>query len=182
MEGFYKIPSALKILLLELVVVSFFPVTIAGIITEFRPGIFPPYSDLEGVGEWLMALVGPLFMAWVLYDIFRPRVKDQVWGIFFRVKFRFCSTHPSYVLIDLITIVFAAFFLWLGVTGEFDITLFWLVLATAITFPVLRVAAWYLLRLKIHDLETYDAYKPALWAFGIFAVIFGGAAIISLTL
>jgi len=56
------------------------------------------------------------------------------------------------------------------------------VLATAITFPVLRVAAWYLLRLKIHDLETFDAYKPALWAFGIFAVIFGGAAIISLTL
>jgi hypothetical protein len=177
MDGFFKIPSVLKILLLELVTIFFFPVTVAGIITEVWPGIFPDYSSFDGLEDWLMALVGPLFLAWVLYDIFRPRVKDQVWGIFFKVKFKFCSTHPSYVLIDLLTIAFAAFFLWIGMAGRFETAVFWLVLATAVFFPVARLSAWYLIGLKINDAETYDAYKPALWAFCIFGLIFGGAAL-----
>ena len=176
-DGFYKIPSALKIMMIELVAVFFFPVTIAGIITEIRPGIFPAFNDLEGFEDWSMALVGPLFLAWVLYDIFRPRVKEQVWGIFFAVKFRFCSTHPSYVLIDLTAIIFAAFFLWIGITGGFETPVFWLVFATALFFPAVRVVAWYLIGLKIQDTETDDAHKPALWTFGIFSIIFGGAAI-----
>lgn len=177
MEGFYKVPSALKILLIELVAVFFFPITVAGIVTEIRPGIFSAHNDLEGFEDWLMALVGPVFVAWFLYDIFRPRVKDQAWGIFFRVKFRFCSTHPSYVLIDVLTIAFAAGFLWIGVTGGFETQVFWLVLATAVSFPLVRLFAWYLLGLKVVGVETYDAYKPALWAFGIFAILFAGSAV-----
>lgn len=175
MLNFYKIPSALKILLLELVAVFFFPVSVAGIITEIRPGIFPAFNDLEGFEDWIMAFVGPLFLTWVLFDIFRPRVKDQAWGIFFVVKFRFCSTHPSYVLIDVITIAFAAFFLWVGMAGGFETPVFWLAFATALFFPAARITAWYGLGLKIQDTETYDAYKPALWAFCIFLFIFGGA-------
>jgi len=177
MEDFYKIPSALKILLIELVAVFFFPITFAGIVNEIWPEIFPAFNGLEGVGDWLMAMVGPLFVTWVLYDILRPRIKDEVWGKFFRVKFKFCSTHPSYVLIDSLTIAFASFFLWIGLAGGFATPVFWLVLATAVAFPVLRLLAWYVFRLKIVDTETQDAYKPALWAFGIFSVIFGGTAL-----
>lgn len=177
MNGFFKIPSALKILLLELVAVFFFPTTVVGIISEIRPGIFPSYSEFDGIEEWLFALVGPLFMAWVLYDIFRPRVKDQKWGIFYPVTFKFCSTHPSYVLIDALTIAFAAFFLWLGMSGGFATPVFWMVLATAVFFPLVRLAAWYLFGFKIIDTETYGAYKPALWSFGIFAVILGTGTI-----
>ncbi len=177
MENFYKIPSALKILLIELVAVFFFPITVAGIITKIRPGIFPGSNDFDGFSDWLMALVGPLFMAWVLYDIFRPRVKDQAWGIFFRVKFRFCSTHPSYVLIDVLTIAFAAFFLWIGMTAGFETPVFWLVVATAVFLPMVRLAAWYLFGLKIHDPEIHCAFKPALWVFCIFMFLIGGAAI-----
>ncbi|MFL6468805.1 MAG: hypothetical protein ACJ72Z_12675 [Pyrinomonadaceae bacterium] len=177
MDGFYKIPSAFKILLIELIATFFFPITVAGIITEIEPNIFPAYNAFVGFGDWLMALVGPLFVAWVLYDIFRPRIKNEVWGIFFRVRFQFCSTHPSYVLIDLLTISFAAFFLWIGITGGFETPVFWLVLATAVSFPIVRIAAWYLFGLKIVNAETYDAYKPALWAFGIFSIIFGSTAL-----
>lgn len=178
MDGFFKIPSALKIFLLELISIFFFPVTVAGIITEIRPGIFPEYSAFDGFEDWLMAFIGPLFLAWVLYDIFRPRIKDEVWGIFYKVRFKFCSTHPSYVLIDLLTIAFAGFFLWIGIDAGFAKGLFWLVPATAVFFPVARLSAWYLLGLKIVSSETYGAYKPALWAFCIFAVVFGGAALV----
>jgi hypothetical protein len=176
MLNFYKIPSVLKILLIELFAVFFFPITIVGIISEIRPGLFPTYSEFDGVEDWLMALVGPIFMVWVLYDIFRPRVKDQKWGIFFPVKFKFCSTHPSYVLIDALTIAFVTFFLWLGMTGGFTTPVFWLVFAAAISFPLVRLAAWYALGLKITDTETYYAHVPAIWAFSIFALVFGGAA------
>lgn len=175
MEGFYKIPSALKILLIELVAVFFFSVTLAGLITAIRPGIFPLFTELDGFEDWIMALVGPIFMAWALYDIFRPRVKEQTWGIFFRVSFRFCSTHPSYVLIDLLTAAFAMGFVWLGMVGKFETTILWVVLATASFFPVLRLASWYILGRKISGLEIRDAYKPALWVFCMFFLIFGGA-------
>jgi len=177
MEDFYKIPSVLKILLIELVAVFFFPITVAGIVNEIWTGIFPAFNDFQGVGDWLTALVGPLFVAWVVYDILRPRIKDEIWGKFFRVKFKFCSTHPSYVLIDFLTIAFASFFLWIGLTGGFATPVFLLMLATSLAFPVLRLLAWYLFRLKIADTETQDAYKPALSAFGIFSVIVGGTAL-----
>jgi len=179
MNGFFKIPSVLKIFLIELVAVFFFPTTVVGIIAEIRPGLFPAYSEFDGVEEWLMALVGPLFMVWVLYDIFRPRVKDQKWGIFFPVKFKFCSTHPSYVLIDALTVAFAAFFVWIGMTGGLATGVYWYVFATALFFPAVRLAAWYLFGLKIADAQTYIAHEPAIWAFGIFAGVFGGAAIIA---
>lgn len=179
MENFYKVPSALKILLIELVAVLFFPASIAGFITEIRPGLFLANSHLDGIEDWLMVCVGPLFFAWILYDIFRPRVKDQKWGIFFPVKFKFCSTHPSYVLIDVITIAFVTFFVWLGIMGGPMSALFWWYLATAFFFPIIRLIAWYPLGLKIVDLETLNAHVPAIWGFGIFAIIFGGSAIIT---
>jgi len=182
MGGFHKIPSGLKILMIELVAVFFFPITIAGIANQVSHGLFPDRYELQGTEDWIMAFVGPLFVTWVLYDIFRPRVKDQIWGIFFRVKFRFCSTHPSYVLIDLITIIFTVLFLVVGRAGEFDTGGWWLIPATAVCIPVVRLFAWYVFGFRIQDTETYDAYQPALWVFCIFALIFGGgSAVVFLT-
>lgn len=176
MEGFRRVPSALKLLLIEIFAVMFFPVTVGGIVNEVRPGTFAASHDLNGVGDWIMALVGPLLVAWVLKDIFRPRVRVEGWRPYIG-DFDFCSTHPSYVLIDAIAIAFAAFIFWIGMSGEFAMGAFRITLTTALFFPFARLTAWYLLGLKSVHPEAEDAYKPALWAFCIFAAIFGVAAI-----
>lgn len=178
-ESFRKIPSSLKRLLIEIGAVCFFPVTVAGIVNELRPGTFAEHHNLDGPTDWLFALVGPALLAWVLEDIFRPRVKVERWYPFIG-SFDFLSTHPSYVLIDLLAIVFAVFYLWIGASGDFEMPIFWIAFGTAVAIPVLRLAAWYGLGLRIPATKDSEAYLPPLWSFLIFVsilllVIFAGA-------
>jgi hypothetical protein len=175
MNGFLKIPSALKILLIEIFAVFFFPASVAGLVNQIRPGTFAPSHNLKGAEDWIFFPVGPLLLVWILHDIFRPRIKVESW---IRIgTFDFCSTHPSYVLIDLLTIAFAGFFVWLGVTARFELAVFRLMLGTAVLIPLARLFAWYALGLKINDPEAREAFWPALWAFAVFTLVFGGIAL-----
>jgi hypothetical protein len=174
MEGFRKVPAILKRLIIEIFAVLIFPAFVTGVINEIRPGMLSRQYDLDGAADWLFALVGPLLVTWVMWEILRPRVKVERW-IPYIGTFDFCSTHPSYVLVDLLTIAFAGCFLWIGKSGDFEMPTFWMMLGISIFFPVARLIAWYVLGLKIVDRESDYAYKPALWVFAIFSVIFGGA-------
>ena len=170
MESFRKIPSALKRLLIEIGAVLFFPATVAGIVNELRPGTLAEHHNLDGATDWIFALVGPALLAWVLEDIFRPRVKVERWYPLIG-PFDFLSTHPSYVLIDLLTIAFAGFYLWIGASGDFEMPIFWIAFGTAVVIPVLRITAWYVLGLRIPVHMDSEAYLPPLWSFLIFASI-----------
>lgn len=174
MDGFIKTPSVLKNLLIGIFAVFFLPVTIISLINTIIPGTFADYQKLESNLDWVFGVVGPLLAIWLLYDIFQPRVKTESW---LRIgTFKFCSTHPSYVLYDVPVIGFALFFFWIGRSSRSEMPVFFLMLGIAVLIPLLRLFAWYVLGLKINDAETYDAYQPALWVFMIFLVIFGGAA------
>lgn len=174
MESFKKTLSALKIFLIEFLAVFLFPVTVVGIFAELAPARLPAHYRLDEASDWLIALVGPALLFWVLIDIFRPRVKWEEWRPFIG-GFEFPSTHPSYVLIDALTIGWALFLHWIGRAGVFPMTVFHVILATAALIPLARLFAWYGLGLKLDPTETIDAYQPPLWSFLIFAVIFGGA-------
>jgi hypothetical protein len=169
--SFQKVPSVLKRLLIGIGVICFFPVTIAGIVNELRTGTLAEHHDLNGPADWIFALVGPALLVWLLDDILRPRVKAERWYPFIRT-FDFLSTHPSYVLIDLLTIAFAAIYVWIGMSGDFEIAIFWIACGTAIAIPVLRITAWYVLGLKVQPHEDFEAYLPPLWSFLICAPIF----------
>ena len=48
---------------------------------------------------------------------------------------------------------------------------------TALSIPVLRLFSWYVLDWQIDEPEASEAHKPAMIAFGIFGIIFGGIAV-----
>ena len=180
MESFRRVLSVLKRMLIGIVAVSFFPTTVVGVINEVRPETLAEHHNLDGLESWLFALVGPVFLAWAIEDIVRPRVKVETWFLPpHNETFEFCSTHPSYVLVDVLVIGWALFLVWVGVSTNVAMPIFWITLGTAVTIPVLRLFFWFVLGWQIDDSEASEAHKPALIAFGIFGLIFGGVAVAS---
>lgn len=171
MDGFRRVPSALKRLLIEIFAVFLFPIFVTGIVSEVSPETFSSQYYINGA-TWIYALIGPILVTWLMSEIFRPRVKVEGWFPSIG-RFEFCSTHPSYVLSDLIAIAFARLFFSVGIFAELERPAVRLVLGSAIGFPAARLTAWYLLCSKINDFDAAEAYKPALWTFVIFAGIFG---------
>lgn len=68
MESFRGVLSVLKRLLIGIFAVFFFAATVVGVINGVRPGTFSETRDFDGLGDWLLAMVGPLLVAWVLKD------------------------------------------------------------------------------------------------------------------
>jgi hypothetical protein len=177
MDSFFKVLSVLKLFLVEIFAVFFFPPSLAGLINEIFPGTFAAHHNLDGVADWLFFPVGALLFAWLLKDIFRPKLKQEGWKwLSLNISFDFCSTHPSYLLIDLFAIAFAGFFVWLGKAGGFEMPVFWIMLGTAVAIPLARLFAWFLLGLKIKEFEADEAFKPVIWGFIILAIAFGPLA------
>jgi len=173
MNSFFKSLSVFKLFLIEFFAVFFFPPSVTGIVNEIRPGTFAAHHDLDGFEDWLPFLVGPLLMAWILKEIFRPRIKVEGWiKRPLNISFAFCSTHPSYCLIDLCVIAFAGFYFWIGKSGNFEMPVFRIMLGTAVSIPLLRLFSWFVLGLKVDDPEADEAYKPVLWAFFILLIAF----------
>ena len=173
MDTLFAVPGILKRLLVELFAVFFFPASVIAVAGLFSREAAGGMRGPDGFGEWLAVAVGPILVGWALWDIFRPRFSDERWGVFFKVSSRVCSTHPSYVLLDLLVLGSVWFYYWIGMNGIY------VSLATAVLFPVLRLFAWYVLGLRLSTWETAEAYKPALLTFLIFGGIFGGAAVIA---
>lgn len=169
MESFRKVPSILARFLIEVFAVLMFPVFVTGLINELWPGTLAPQYDIDGT-DWLYAIAGPLLVIAVLRDIVSPRVKIEGWVPYIG-RFEICSTHPSYVLVDVMTIFFAAFYYWLGITAKFEMAAFRIMLGTAFLFPAVRLTAWYVFGRTIDRIGTIDAYKPPLISFGIFLAV-----------
>lgn len=134
-----------------------------------KPETFGDMS-LSGIGNWIWFLLGFALFAWSLWQIFVPKVKGEVWrainiGSWKKNNYDFFSTHPSYVLVDLIMIVVYVFVLWYGWGIGVDIKNIYILLGISAIFPVLRLFAWYVLGLKIKNSETRNAWKPAAWVF-----------------
>jgi hypothetical protein len=177
MDSFFKALSVFKIFLIEILAVFFFPPSVTGLINEIRPATLAAYHNLDGFEAWLFFPVGPLLLAWILKDIFRPKLKHEGWKwLGLNISFDFCSTHPSYILIDLFAIAFAAFYFWIGKTGDFEMPVYWIMLGTAGFIPLARLFSWFILGLKIGDYEAEVAHLPVIWAGVILSIAFGPLA------
>ena len=138
-------------------------------------------KTLRDKSGWLWYALGLALFFWSLREILRPRLKRDSWinwktGTDSGGDYIFCSTHPSYVLVDLITVAGTGYFLWAALTEDAGARLYAAMFAVALVFPALRLFAWYVLGLRIADEdETADAWKPAVWlaapVFAVFALI-----------
>lgn len=168
MKNLLKVPSVAQILVAEFLCILFLSSFVTAAWNTFGART-PGEKTLGDKGDWLWYLLGLALFLWSVREVLRPRVKRDSW-INFKAgtdsggDYPFCSTHPSYVLVELITVAGTGYFLWAALTEGVSARYFAVMFATALFFPALRLFAWYVLGLRVRDEEeTADAWKPAVW-------------------
>ena len=187
MNSFNKIPS-----LVQLFIAEFFGVLLLSVpVSKLYEKIHPPtgyHSAPLDKWDYIFILLGALLILWALATIFRPAVHNTHYVPVFHAgglavfneqmaaDYLFSSTHPSYVLIDILVVAFYWFVraLWASYWSErkYEGTVM-LLLAAAI--PTLRLLAWYVLRLRPQAVgavqrEVDASWKPVVMVYGFFLV------------
>lgn len=180
MKNLTKVPSVVQVWLAEFLCVLFLSSFVTAAWNTFGPAR-PGEKTLSDKSDWLWHLLGLALFAWSVREILRPRLKRDSWiswktGSDSGGDYIFCSTHPSYILVDLITVAGTGYFLWAALSEDVGARYFAVMFALALAFPTLRLFAWYVLGLRVADEdETAQAWKPAAWAaipvFAVFALI-----------
>jgi hypothetical protein len=188
MGQFNKIPSLIQIWLAEFLAVMFlFPVA-SKIYERLHPAV--AYKSLPlGIADYVFFVIGLLLFAWLLATIFRPAVHATRFVPVFHsgdvyvanpqmaADYLFASTHPSYVFIDILSCGFWWFVRWLWSEGWEERTFQGTILVLiALAIPILRLLAWYGLRLRPKvDAETAEqlrtSWKPVAILYGLFGAI-----------
>lgn len=187
MGDFYKIPSAAQIAVADMVIVWSLSSFVLAVWNTIRPGTFGMMS-LRGAGNWVWFLLGFALLAWMLREIFKPRVKGDVWrptnvglpglNTFGEARYSFCSTHPSYVFLDFVAVAVNAFFVWYAASGHYAAKHLYIMLAVSLIIPALRLLAWYGLGLRIEDQrESRRAWKPVSYFIIPVLVVFGAVSL-----
>jgi hypothetical protein len=176
-----KVPSIVQILTAEFLMVLFLAGFVGSVWNTVRPGAFGEFMTLRGVGNWVAYLLGFALFAWLMREIFQPRIKKDSWvspstWATSGGTYGFCSTHPSYVFVDLIVVSAFAFLLWYAKHENLNARVAGITFTLSLIVPALRLFAWYVVGLRIKDeVEAQDAWKSAAWmfipAFGVFALI-----------
>ncbi|HKY94254.1 MAG TPA: hypothetical protein VJL84_03070 [Kiloniellales bacterium] len=185
-RAFWAVASLIKILMAEWIAV----VTLAQVWGVFAQG----FGRGPCPGDWsaldlftlLGFLIGAAALAWWLWRTLWPTTLDEEFrgnvklgplviqhGRFGSAQYRFLSTHPSYLIVDAVT-VFAAWFLRSfsdldlesdGCRYVMDLARGEAIFLLALVFPVVRLAGWYLLGRRVEAPLGAGLY-PAIW-FGI---------------
>lgn len=173
-----RIPSVVQILVAELLAVWGVSSFVMAVWNTVKPGSFGETATLRGIGNWVWFLIGIALLIWALREIFKPRVKEDSWFSFKTLSssggdYSFCSTHPSYVFLDLILVVVSAFLLWEARDAGVEWKNYAIMLGVSLLFPIARLFAWYVLGLRIEDKdESKKAWKPAAGVFIPFFLVF----------
>lgn len=95
------------------------------------------------------------------------------------LRFPFFSTHPSYILLDMMLLIPAGVLFWAGQSEtlcEFNAIWGqgWAALMIALFFPLMRLLFWFVLGKQIYAMQMRNIYQGIIWGYIIFlpAVIF----------
>jgi hypothetical protein len=186
MKDFYKIPSVVQIFIADLLIVFCLSSLVMAILNTILPGAFGESATLSGIGNWIWFLLGIAIFVWMLFEIFRPRVKGDAYRAVnvnssSKTSYSFCSTHPSYVLLDLLAVIPFAFLIWYAGETGFSLKNLFVMLAISLIVPCLRLFAWYIAGLRITDPEeSCAAWKPVAWFSGIVFSVFALVGILGI--
>ncbi|HJQ60072.1 MAG TPA: hypothetical protein VJ890_24415 [Vineibacter sp.] len=158
---FYKIASLFPILLADFVIPLFLPGPASALVYALcRPATGMIHFKLEW-SDLLPMAVGLVGLIWLLASVLRPRISKVTWTPTFStdnavawnpaasVDYALCSTHPSYMLVDLFATGVGYLIYWLRKTEWQERWIDGLIsLALGLIGPVVRLVAWYMLGLR----------------------------------
>lgn len=176
-----QIPSLVQILFVEFITILLFASVSAKMIAhQGALGCGPTRAGISAIdiGFVLVGLVGAGWLVWRMFwptrvqDSFRPLLR--LGGLLVpnptipRVTYEFCSTHPSYALMELTSFVplwivyrFGPFSpLYAGCDAVFSYFFGRIALGLVLLFPFLRLVAWYVFRRQLAKTVSHDAWKP----------------------
>jgi hypothetical protein len=184
MDNFNKIPSLVQIFIAEFFGVLLLSVPFSKFYEKIHPTVAYHSPPLDK-WDYIFIALGALLIVWVLATIFRPGLHATRFVPVFHsgglyvanpdmgADYLFSSTHPSYIFIDLLVVGFYWFvrLLWASYWTEraYQGTI---MLGLALAIPILRLLAWYVLRLrprgeKISE-EVRSSWKPVAMVYGFF--------------
>lgn len=145
----------------------------------------PPMPRQTGAMLYIALPLGLYLYGWSLHRIFAPRLATEAHRPTLTVgpviaqnpmlraqAFTFCTTHPSYLLLDLVTLLGA----WVLVAVAPDLVgcgKVWewargrAALAVALSIPALRLLGWYVLRRRPPEGAEQGAWRPVAIFLGI---------------
>lgn len=185
MISWLRVVGLVKIGLAEFLAVSMLATTFGALaVARGARGCPPQGKHLDG-SFYLGIVIGLLALAWLLFRMIRPVEVEDTYTPSLKLgpvavpnptiapmRYKFCSTHPSYVLIDLL-LVFGAWMVLDGTPATTGCTLLYqwgisrAALPVALLFPLVRLACWYLLGLRLSEQAQVGAWKPVLLVFAV---------------
>ncbi len=172
-KGFWQILSILKIFALQ--ILSLFFVSYTGGLWAEATGVrgCSPRAEFMGIFFYSMIVVAVISFIIAIHPIVFPRVwleeiSKEFTGSQVGYRFPFFSTHPSYVLLDILLFIPALILFWNGQTEsmcEFNFNWGQGVTAVlmAIVFPALRLIFWYVLGKQIYAMQVRNVWLGIIW-------------------
>lgn len=183
MYQFNKIPSLIQILAADWVAVLFLFPVVSNLYERLNPSVGYRSLPLD-TADYVFFAIGLLVFAWLLATIFRPAVHATTFIPVFhaggasipnpqmRADYLFSSTHPSYVLVDLLSCSLWWFARWAWSEGwQERVYQGTILLVMGMAIPALRLVAWYGLRPRpkgedVQD-EVRNSWKPVALLYGV---------------
>ena len=178
MNQLNKVPSLVQILFVEWLAVMFLFPVVSKLYERMHPSVGYQSLPLDKA-DYVFFAIGLLLYLWLVREILRPRVKRDSWISFKTASssggdYNFCSTHPSYVFIDLLAFGFWWFARWAWSAGlQERVYQGTILVSLAAVIPALRLLAWYGLRLrpKADEDEVRSSWRPVAVLYGLMFVI-----------
>ena len=182
MSSFWEIAGLVRVMALE--VVAMFCFSSLAQTIWVGPGIYgcPPNPLYQfGVSTVVMLIIGVAAAWWVLRGMFRPRliglkILDPIRkraNAYWWTMVAFTTTSPWYLLIDVLPVGYALLFrndytvAEAGCGNVYMVVASRALLAVALAFPVLRLFAWYVLRLRPDPKYQAGGWKQVAWFWAI---------------
>lgn len=173
LKSFWQIISIFKIFALQTLSL-FFLSYLCGLLAEATGSRgCPPKPDSIGIFFFLTLGISIVVGIFSLHPIIFPRVwleeiSKELTGSHLGFRFPFFSTHPSYILLDVLLIIPALLLFWNGQSESLcEFNLQWgqgiSALAIAITFPALRLIFWFVLGRQIYAMQVKNVWMGIIW-------------------
>jgi hypothetical protein len=162
MNSFYKVAGIVRIIFVEFIITLCLNGFVANLAQDIEDKAVK--SDLSYLIT--VFLIGNLALFWLIWSMIKPKRSNEsgISSNMSKYSFsNFCSTHPSYILIDLVLLFWAFAFSEFDTTTTFELYRKDAAYVIAIFIPVLRLFLWYIVGLKFPKEDCKDAWKPIMW-------------------